>query len=253
MRTLRTVAASVWLPILIVAIWWTWSADSTSLFYPPLSKTWSAFKDAWTFELFGSDFVPSVAHLVAGLAVAWTIGVGVGVVLGQFRMLEIATRPLLGFIRSIPPVALIPLGLLIFGIGTDYRIFIIVLGTVWPVLIGAIDGVRGAPPLHADVSTAFRIAWHRRMLRITIPAAAPSIAAGMRTSIGIGVILMVVSELVGSSNGVGFQLLQASNSFRIDHVWAAIIVLGLLGYVLNTLFGVAERRVLRWYHQPSER
>ena len=251
-RAIRTVRM-FWLPTLVAAAIWVSTADATSVFYPPASEIWTAFLGTWVFERVASDLLPSLFHLLGGLAIAWVVAVSAGVALGRIPTLEIAMRPMLGFLRAIPPVALIPLGLLVFDIGTDFRLFIILVGTVWPVLIATVDGVRGAPPLHDDVSRVFKITGLRRLFALTLPAASPSIAAGMRTSIGLGVILMVTSELVGTTNGIGYQQLQASSLFKYDEVWASLLLLGLLGYGLNLAFGVMERRVLRWFYQGTER
>jgi ABC-type nitrate/sulfonate/bicarbonate transport system permease component len=85
------------------------------------------------------------------------------------------------------------------------------------------------------------------LLRVTLPAAAPQIFAGMRTALSLALILMVISEMVASTNGIGYFVLQSQRSFAIPEMWSGILLLGILGYVLNGLFLLVERRVLRWH------
>jgi ABC-type nitrate/sulfonate/bicarbonate transport system permease component len=97
------------------------------------------------------------------------------------------------------------------------------------------------------VARAYRLTRRRRILAIVLPGASPQIMAGLRVGLQTAILLMVVSELVASTNGIGFFILQSQQQFDIANMWAGIIALGLLGYILNGAFGIVERRVLRWY------
>jgi ABC-type nitrate/sulfonate/bicarbonate transport system permease component len=142
--------------------------------------------------------------------------------------------------------------LLVFGIGDTAKVFLIVLGCVWPILLGTIDGVSGIDPVTGDTARAYGIAGPRRLFGITLPAASPQIVAGMRTSLSLAVILMVVSEMVGSTDGVGHFIVEAQRSFAITDMWSGILLLALIGYVLNLAFELGERRVLRWHRMRRE-
>jgi ABC-type nitrate/sulfonate/bicarbonate transport system permease component len=126
------------------------------------------------------------------------------------------------------------------------KIAMIAFGVVWPILVNTIDGVRSVDPLHLDTGRIYRVGLRDRLFRIVLPSAAPKIFAGLRVSLSIAVILMVISEMIATLNGVGFTLVQAQRSFRTLDVWAGIVLLGIIGYVLNVILGVAERRVLHW-------
>jgi ABC-type nitrate/sulfonate/bicarbonate transport system permease component len=113
--------------------------------------------------------------------------------------------------------------------------------------LNTIDGVAGVEPTLRETAEVYGIGWRDRVLRIILPAAAPQIFAGMRTSLSLALILMVISEMVASTNGIGYFVLQSQRSFAIAEMWSGILLLGILGYVLNALFVVVERRVLRWH------
>jgi ABC-type nitrate/sulfonate/bicarbonate transport system permease component len=118
---------------------------------------------------------------------------------------------------------------------------------VWPILLNTADGVASVEPLLRDTGRAFRLSARDQLLRIVLPAAGPRIFAGLRISLAIAVILMVISELVATVDGIGFELVQAQSSFRTLDVWAIIVLLGIIGYGLNAVLGLVEARVLAWH------
>jgi ABC-type nitrate/sulfonate/bicarbonate transport system permease component len=242
------VALELVAPVAIVGLWWLLSADSKSLYFPPLSSIWTSLRHVWLFSHFGSDAVPSLEHLAAGLGIATALGVGAGSLLGLSQTLSQALAPVLEFLRAIPGVALLPAAVLVLGIGPKMQISVIAYGTLWPILLSTAEGVRAVDPVVADVTRSYRIRPFDRLLRVTLPAASPQIVAGMRTALSIGIALIVFSEMVGSSGGIGYQILAAQRSFATTDMWAGMILLGVLGYALNIAFRGFERIVLRWHH-----
>jgi sulfonate transport system permease protein len=115
------------------------------------------------------------------------------------------------------------------------------------VLLNTIDGVRGIDPTLVDTARSYGLGRLARIRRIVLPGAAPQISAGMRTSLSLAVIIMVVAEYFSSTNGVGYVLLISKNTFEFAPMWAAIVLIGLLGYLLNLLFILAEKRFLAWH------
>jgi ABC-type nitrate/sulfonate/bicarbonate transport system permease component len=138
--------------------------------------------------------------------------------------------------------------IVIFKIGTSMRLAVIVFGVVWPILLNTIDGVRSVEPLQLDTARVFRLSRLEQLRLIVIPAAAPKIFAGLRVGLSLAVILMVVSELVGGTDGIGYLLSSAKESFELPDMWAVIVLLGVLGYTANALLILVERRVLAWHH-----
>jgi len=155
--------------------------------------------------------------------------------------------PFVQFFRSLPPPVILPIGILIFGIGATMNIFIIVFGSIWATLLNTTDGVAGLHSQVRDMARSYRLGFWQRVRRVVLPAAAPQIAAGMRTSLQISIILIVVSEMVGATSGIGYYVIKSQQSFQIVETWAGTIILGLLGFVATMVFVLIERRVLAWY------
>jgi ABC-type nitrate/sulfonate/bicarbonate transport system permease component len=246
-RRSAALALELVVPAAIVVAWWLASSGSTSLYFPPLSKIVSAFRQIWLFSHVGPDAVPSLEHLAAGYLLATVSGVVVGVAIGLLPSVGEALAPILEALRAVPALALVPAAVLILGIGPSMQIGVIVSAAVWPVLLNTADGVRGIDPQVNDVARSYRIGWRDRLLRMVLRAASPQIVAGMRTALSIAVVMIVFSEMVGSTNGIGYQLLQSQRAFDIPGMWSAMILLGILGYLLNIFFRGFERGVLAWH------
>jgi ABC-type nitrate/sulfonate/bicarbonate transport system permease component len=217
--------------------------------WPPftevVARLWSAWvtdPGAWT-----DAIVPSLTRLLAGWAGAVVVGIAVGTVLGLSAMARDYLGPAISFLRAIPPPALLPLFIVLLGIGDGMKAAVIGFGAVWPILLNTADGVASVEPLQRDTARAYRIGFRDELLRIVLPAAAPKIFAGLRISLSIAVILMVISEMIATVDGVGFALVQAQRSFRTLDVWAAILVLGIIGFALNAALAAVEGRALRWH------
>lgn len=241
------------LPIAVVVVWWFASANSTSPFAPPLEVILRTFREEWIFAQFWSDVVPSLQRLFGGYLLALIVGLALGVLLGRHRALDSAFQPVIQFIRGIPGVALVPLGVVLLGIGDAPKIVLIALICVFPILLNTIDGVRNVDAQLEDVGQLFRLTRWQRLTAIQMPSAAPQIFAGMRTATSLAFIMMIVSEMVGATAGIGYQIVLAQQSFRAAEMWAGMILLALLGASLNGLFALAEKRILRWHYRMAER
>jgi ABC-type nitrate/sulfonate/bicarbonate transport system permease component len=241
------VVLEVTVPLALLVLWGVASRGSDTYYFPPLTDILQTFMDTWVFERVRSDVVPSLTRLALGYGIACLLGVGVGLALGLSRPLRRATDPIVQFLRAIPPPALLPFGILVLGVGNSMKVFIIAFVCVWPVLLNTIDGVAGVDPTLRETARVYGIGTADRLVRVTLPAAAPQIFAGMRTSLSLALILMVISEMVASTNGIGYFVLQSQRSFAIPEMWSGILLLGILGYVLNAIFLLVERRVLRWH------
>jgi ABC-type nitrate/sulfonate/bicarbonate transport system permease component len=246
-RRLAGLALELWLPVLLVAGWWVLSADSQSLFFPPLREILEQVRSQFLSTAAKDNLLPSLAHLFAGFALASVAGVLLGVLLGVNRWVRAAVEPLIHFLRALPAPALLPFAIIAFGIGSTMKIWVIAFTAFFPVLLNTMDGVRGRDPMIGEVARAYRVPPWVRFTTIVLPAAMPQIFAGLRVGLQTSLLLMVVSELVASTGGIGFVILQSQQLFATPTMWAGIVVLGVLGYLLNWVFGLIERRALRWY------
>ena len=247
MKFLRTVLWELWLPVLLIVIWWVVSANSTNLYFPPLSDIVADFPETWFWEGIREEIVPSVIRLGAGFGIAVVAGVGLGMLLGMVPWLEEAVRPLVEFLRATPGVAILPVMMIIVGLGTSMKVGIIALVATWPILLNTVDGVRSLEPVLRQVASTYRLGRLDRIRYLVLPNAAPQIFAGARTALSISVVAMVISEMVGTPGGIGYFVLDAQRSFATIPMWSGIIALGVLGYLLNRLFALIEWRALRWH------
>jgi sulfonate transport system permease protein len=248
-RRLAQVLTPVWLPVLLLGAWWIATANSTSPFFPPLSAilvdTWNQWIvfGAWT------NAVTSLRNLLIGYLFGTTLGIIGGSLMWRVKYLRVAANPLIYFLYVLPAPALLPAMIALFGIGDARQIALIALGSIWPTLLNTLDGMRGVDTVKFDTARALRLGGWRTYFRLVLPGAGPQIAAGLRASLTVGIVLMVVSEMVAANSGIGFFILQAQAEFAIKKMWTGILVLALIGTTLNFLFVFIERRALRWYYR----
>jgi ABC-type nitrate/sulfonate/bicarbonate transport system permease component len=249
----RAIGVSLLVPVVVLVLWWVLSADSTSAFYPPLETILTNFRETWLFAHVGSDVVPSLERFVLGFALAVFLGISLGVLLGRLRLLDLAFQPSVQFARSIPATGLVPVSITLMGIGNAPKIWLIGFVCMFPILLNTIDGVRGIERGLEDVGRTFRLSRRQRIFSIQLPSAAPQIFAGMRISLAFAFIMMIVTEMVGATSGIGFVTLNAQQSFQVPLMWSGMILLGVLGAFLNFLFLLIERRVLSWHYRSTGR
>jgi ABC-type nitrate/sulfonate/bicarbonate transport system permease component len=242
------VSAEIAVPLALLAAWQAWTVHADSQYFPRLSTILVEFRELWLFSQFGEHVVPSLERIGLGYGIAVVAGVAFGIPLGLSRWGRLWAMPHIEYWRAIPPPALLPISIvLLHSIGNVQKVSFIAFFCLFPVLLNTIDGVRGIDPTLTETARSYGIRSLERIRRIVLPAAAPQIAAGMRNSLSLAVIIMVVTEYFSSTSGVGYVLLISKNTFQLAPMWAAILLIGLLGYLLNLLFVLAERRLLAWH------
>jgi ABC-type nitrate/sulfonate/bicarbonate transport system permease component len=199
-----------------------------------------------------TDVLPSIMRLVIGVLAAIVLGIVLGLAVGLNRTMRAVTEPVFEFFRALPPPVLVPVLMLLVGINDGMKIAVIISGCVWPVLLNTIEGVRSIDPVQNETSRSYGISGFARIRYQILPSATPTIMAGVRQALSIGLILMVISEMFASSSGLGFTIVQFQRSFAVPEMWSGIVVLGLIGVALSFIFQAVERRVLRWYHGLKE-
>lgn len=241
------IGTEVLVPIVLLALWWVASANSTNTFFPPLQVILERLVQLVQTPTFLIDIGSSLGNLLLSFVLASVIGVLLGAALGLLPALAWFVEPTIHFFRAIPPVALVPIFVSLIGFGNETRILSITLAALFPVLISTMDGIRGTEPTLAMVSRVYRIGWFDRLVSVTLPAASPRILSGMQVSLITAFVVMIASEMLGSSTGLGAATLLAQQSFAIADMWVGILVLGVIGYATTAVFTLFRRRVLRWY------
>ena len=240
--------AEIAVPVLILAAWQLWAESADNKFFPPPTTIVAEFQDLWLFSQFGTNVVPSLMRILLGFGIAAVLGVGLGIPLGLWHWSRRFAMPHIEYWRAMPPPALLPISIvLLHSIGNLQKVTFIAFFCLFPILLNTIDGVRAIDPTMVETARSYGIPWRDRVRRIVFPAALPQISVGMRVSLSLAVIIMVVSEYFSSTNGVGYVLLISKNTFQLKPMWAAILLIGLLGYLLNLAYILAERRFLAWH------
>ena len=248
LRILGRAAAGLWLFAALVGLWWLLTEHSTSPYFPPLSQIVSELWKVWVFHGIRVDLLPSLGHLGLGYALAAIIGIALGALFWRVRVARESLSPIVYFLYVLPAPALLPAFILLFGIGSSMKIAIIAFASIWPVLFNTIDGMNAVDAVKLDTARSLGLSKGRTLRSVVLPGASPQIAAGLRNSLQVAILLMVVSEMVASTAGIGYFILNAQQSFESVDMWTGIIVLGIVGSLLNLIFVTVERGVLRWYY-----
>ena len=198
-------------------------------------------------ELFG-PLGQTLQGWVLGILAAAVVALPLGVAIGSVELAHRLTRFLLEFLRPIPPVALIPAAVLIFGSNLDMKVFLIAFGTFWPILLQTVYGIHDTDPTLRDTARSYGLPRHARLTRIVLPSALPYIATGLRIASAIGLILAITSEIVVGTPGIGVRITDAQSAGDAqDVMYAWILAAGLLGWLLNGGLQAVERRMLHWH------
>ncbi|MGW5649777.1 ABC transporter permease [Streptomyces humi] len=237
-----------------VLCWEVAARARRSVYFPPPLRIVRHARDLWfsgpARRLFlSSDAVgailPSLGRMAAGFVLAAVAGVALGIAVGRSRRAYALCNPVLQFARAVPPPALVPVFVVVFDVGTPMQVASIVFGAVWPVLVNSAEGARATDPLRLQVAAVLRLTAPERLWFLILPSALPRILAGLRLSLSLSLILMVFSELLpGSDDGIGFTLTDAMTRSDLLTVWSALLLLGTLGYLLNTALLAVEKRLV---------
>jgi NitT/TauT family transport system permease protein/taurine transport system permease protein len=248
---LRRLSAGMLLAFLIVA-WEVFSRyvlpafeSSAQLLLPPPSK---GIQDAASLVqqgLLWQHVLASTKRVYTGFAMAAVIAIPLAVAMGLSARLFTQLNPLLGVLRPIPPVAWIPITLLWFGVTDTQQYFIIFVGTFFPMLLNTIAGVHGIDPVIQRAALSLG-AGPKELFRLTLRAALPNIFVGVRTSLGLGWFIIIASEMVSASTGLGFLIIEARTAMVTERLYVGMFAIGLIGFLQDQLLLYLRARLIPW-------
>ncbi|WP_431299092.1 ABC transporter permease [Tabrizicola sp. BL-A-41-H6] len=214
--------------------------------FPPLDKILAA-----TWEgIAGGKLLDDIAISLqrSGLAFAAAVGLGIplGLFMGQIRAVEEALDPLLQFFRQTSALALYPVFILLLGLGEASKVFVIFWATLFPILLATIGGVKEVDRKLIEMATTFGASRATIFRRVVLPASVPSIFVGLRLSATTALLLLIAAEMIGANKGLGFQVMNAQYNFQIPQMFAAILLLAVLGLSANAVLVTLQRRLCRW-------
>jgi len=244
--------------VVLAACFLTWEVVSRGVFgvadyVPPASRVLATLGGVLASgELLGHARA-SLIRVGEGYALAAVVAVSAGVVLGASRLLYSFAEPLIELLRPMPSPATIPIAILFFGIGDEMKVVVTAYACTWPILLNTLDGVRGVDRVLRQTAATFRVGRWRTLFQVVVPAASPQIVTGLRVSLAIALILVTTSEMVVANDGLGFYILDLQRSFRIPEMYAAILGLAVLGYLLNRAFLALDGWIMAWHKGATRR
>lgn len=237
----------------IAALMCLWELAAVREVFPAMSfpRISAILATWWQLVLSGDlprELLPSLWRMFAGYFIGVALGVGLGLLMGYFQFFYNLLEPITELLRPIPSPAYLPIMILFLGIDDEMKIFMIAFASVFPVLINTYSGVRSVDPIQLQTARTFGVSGRRLLMQIVLPACSPAIFTGMRVSLAVALIVMVISEMVAASDGIGYFILSAQRGFKIREMFAGVLTLAVLGYALNRVFVVIENRVLAWHY-----
>ncbi|MEN3297615.1 MAG: NitT/TauT family transport system permease protein [Burkholderiales bacterium] len=217
-----------------------------SLSFPAVSEIFRSWGNLIASGVILEQLGASLYRMFIGYAIAAVLGISVGLLMGYFRWIDNFLEPVVELLRPIPTPAYIPVAILLLGLGTEMKVFLIATATFFPVLLNTYSGVKQVDPVQIDTGRTFGLNSYDIVKRIVLPSAIPHVFTGLRISLGIGLIMVVISEMVAANSGIGYFILQAQRSFEVAQMYAGIFTLGVVGYLLNFSFTRMERKIVHW-------
>jgi nitrate/nitrite transport system permease protein len=237
--------------IAVGAIWWLASATVAPDLPSPL-KTWEESK-LYVLEPFekrgemdqgvGRMALYSLVRVAKGFVLAVLIGTPLGFLLGSSNTFYRMFDPTIQVLRPISPLAWLPLGLVLFRQSEPAALFTIALCSMWPTVINTMTGVRSIPQDYLNVARVLRLSAWKRFTKVSLPATLPYMFTGFRLSLGLAWLVIVACEMLTGAPGVGGFLWQEYNSLIYSHILLCILTIGVVGFALDRLMGMAERRL----------
>jgi NitT/TauT family transport system permease protein len=242
---------SGWLAFGAILLFWeatSRAAPKLQLYVPAISQILWALGQLLLSGAIARHLGVTLARFLEGYLLAATMAVSLGIVLGYFRSLHSWLEMLIEFLRPMPSVAIIPVAILILGIGDSMIVAVTVYASMWPILINTIDGVRHIESTLIDTGRTFGLSGRRILWQIILPGASSYIVTGLRIGLSIALILVTTAEMIVGSKGLGFFILDEERSMNSGNMYAGIILVAVVGYALNRGFLTLEAKAMKWQH-----
>ncbi|MDO7882022.1 ABC transporter permease [Antiquaquibacter soli] len=243
------IALGAVLPLLILGFWQLTASLQWVPAYllPSPASVWSAAVDLAERGYLWTDVGISVQRVLIGFGVGAAVGLVLGSVVGLSRVASAFFAPTVGALRAVPSLAWVPLLVLYIGINEDSKVTLIAIGAMFPVYTTVAGALRHVDPHLVELGGAYGLGRFQLLRQVQLPAVVPSVVSGLRLALAQSWLFLVAAELIASSMGLGFRLLDSQQNGRIDRMFLVIILLGILGKTTDALIGLLERYLLkRW-------
>ncbi|MFH0860686.1 MAG: ABC transporter permease [Candidatus Altiarchaeota archaeon] len=214
--------------------------------FPPPTQVAKSFLELASSGGLALHIKASMWRVLAGLSLGSLAGIILGLLTGRIKAIDQSLNPILQVLRSFPPVAIIPLVIVWFGIGETAKLFSISFAVFFPVWINTHAGASNIPERYLHATSTLTDSVIKKWLKVILHASLPFVVAGIRTGIGIAYIMVFVSELAGSSSGLGYLISVSHLAYRIDKMIAGLILLGFFGALTDYVFVSIVQRTFPW-------
>jgi len=214
---------------------------------PPASRIVGELVSQLGTSEFWSQVGATLLGWAVGLGIATAGGIAFGVLLGSSVYVRAALRPTVEFLRPVPSVALIPLAILVWGQDLGSKVFLVVVGALWPIVIQSMYGVSQVDDVARDTARSYGLGASERLRFLVLPSALPFIATGLRIASATALIVGVTAEVVIGNKGLGNGIALAQAGGNVELMYALILTTGVLGIAIHMLFSAFERPLLRWH------
>jgi sulfonate transport system permease protein len=252
---LRRIVLPWLLPFGLVGLWQILSTSgfiSTSI-VPAPSEIWIAARQLAERGELQRDILVSLRRVAIGFSAGATIGLLFGVIVGLSELAHDLVDRSLQMVRTVPHLALVPLMILWFGIGEEPRVLLVALGTLFPVYINTVGGIRNVDPKLIELGRSYGLGDAALVWSIILPAALQPILVGIRYALGVAWLTLVVAETIASRDGIGYLVQNARELLRIDIIVLAIALYAIAGWLADLLIRMVEHRLLRWHPNYARR
>ena len=237
------------LPIALLASWWAISESGVVAAYrlPSPAAVWQAAVALASSGQLAQYSAISTQRVLLGFVAGSALGLVLGSLVGLSRGATLLLAPTIGGIRAVPSLAWVPLLILYIGINEDSKVTLIAIGALFPVYTTVAGALRHVDPHLVELGRAYGLGRWELLTRVQLPAVIPTIVSGLRLALAQAWLFLVAAELIASSMGLGFLLIDSQNNGRLDRIFLALIVLAILGKTTDALIGLLERYLLkRW-------
>jgi sulfonate transport system permease protein len=210
------------------------------------AQVFDAARQLWDQGALQSNLLISLQRVAEGLAVGISIGVVLAVVSGLFRLGEDLLDPVIHMARSVPILGLLPLAIIWFGVGEAPKIFLIALGTTFPVYLNTYAGIRGVDVKLVEAGETFGLTRWGLVRRVVLPGALPGFLTGLRFALVGCWLIIIVAEEINAQSGIGYLIMQAQTTDRTDIMFVGLAIYAMLGLIADLVVRLLERRLLSW-------
>ena len=221
-------------------------------FFPPFSKVVEGW---WGLAISGdlyAHFIASIVRSLSGFGLAIVIAIPLGLIIGWYPLAKELLNPVLELFRNTAALALLPVFILLLGIGETSKISIVLFACVFPILLNTINAVRNVDSLLIRSAKSMGLSSYQLFYKVIIPASIPTIFTGIRMAGSASILVLIAAEMVGAKEGLGYLISYTQMNFQIAEMYAGIITISILGLILNYLLVSIEKKLSKWKVSPNE-